>query len=281
MIPEEVVLMRWIIQMLRAVTSRYPLNTPRASILRLLPEIPKDFGEFVGKNGIRYKRYSADADEVSRHLFWFGDFDPWVNTALKKFSRPGSVAIDIGANIGATALVLAHAVGPTGRVICFEPMPPNLECLRENIAVNGLSWVQVEPVALSDADGNLSMELPIGHSGMARVSAGGHFSVPAITFDEWLGQHPNFDISVCKIDVEGHEREVFTGMKQALSKKLIPAFVFERHRSTGIDSDPVLQMLTSYGYRVLRLEKAFRRVEYTPISEPRRARPTVDFVAIL
>jgi hypothetical protein len=107
--------MRWIIQLLRALTSHYPLNTPRASILRLLPEIPEGFDEFVGKNGIRYKRCLIDVDEVSRSLFWFGDFDPWVNIALKRFSRPGSVAIDIGANIGATALVLAKAVGPTGR----------------------------------------------------------------------------------------------------------------------------------------------------------------------
>jgi len=81
--------------------------------------------------------------------------------------------------------------------------------------------------------------------------------------------------------VEGHEREVFAGMKQTLSKRLIPAFVFERHGSTVTDSDPILQMLTTYGYRVLRLEKSFRRVEYTPIREPRRARPTVDFVAVL
>jgi hypothetical protein len=86
---EEAVLMRWIIQLLRTVTSRYPLNTSRASLLRLLPEIPEGFGEFVGKNGIRYKRYSVDAYEVSRSLFWFGDFDPWVNIALKKFSSPG------------------------------------------------------------------------------------------------------------------------------------------------------------------------------------------------
>ncbi len=273
--------MQWTIQLLRAVTSRYPLNTPRASILRLLPEIPGGCGEFVGKSGFCYKRYTVDADEVSRSLFWFGDFDPWVNIALKKFSRPGSVAIDIGANIGATALVLAKAVGPTGRVICFEPMPPNLDCLRENIASNKFSWVRIEPVALSAADGILSMELPTGHSGSSRVSADGNFSVSAITFDQWISQQPTLDISVCKIDVEGHENEVFAGMKQTLSRGLIPAFVFERHLTTEVDSDPVLQMLATYGYRLLRLEKGLRSVEYTPIRKPQRLRTTCDFVAVL
>jgi FkbM family methyltransferase len=160
-------------------------------------------------------------------------------------------------------------------------MPPTLDCLRQNIAINGFSWVQIESIALSAADGNLSMELPTGHPGMARVSADGNFCVSAITFDKWLSQQPNLDISVCKIDVEGHEPEVLAGMKQTLSKRLIPAFVFERYRSTGADSDPVLKMLTTYGYQVLRLEKAFRRVEFTPMREPRRARPTADFVAVL
>jgi FkbM family methyltransferase len=273
--------MRSSIQLLRAVTSSYPLNTPRASILRLLPKIPENFGEFAAKNGIRYKRYSVGADEVCRSLFWFGDFDPWVNLALKKFSRLGSVAIDIGANIGATALVLAKAVGPTGRVICFEPMPQNLDCLRENIVINGFTWIQIEPIALSAVAGNLSMALTTEHPGRARVSTDGNFSVSATTFDQWFHQQPDLDISVCKIDVEGHEHEVFAGMKRTLSKRLIPAFVFERHLSKEAASDPVLQTLASHGYRLMRLEKGLRRVEYTPIGEPQRARPTSDFVAVL
>jgi FkbM family methyltransferase len=160
-------------------------------------------------------------------------------------------------------------------------MPSNLDCLRQNIATNGFSWVQIEPIALSAADGNLSMELPAGHAGMSRVSADGNFSVSAITFDQWLSQQPNLDISVCKIDVEGHEPEVFAGMKKTLSERVIPAFVFERHLRTKADSDPVLQMLATFGYRLLRLEKGLRRVECIPLREPQRARPTSDFVAVL
>jgi FkbM family methyltransferase len=267
------------------MTSRYPLNTPRASILSRLPAIPSAYGEFRGKRGARYRGYWMSDDEVCRSLFWFGDFDPWVNLTLSRLARPGSVALDVGANIGATALTLAKAVGPQGRVFCFEPMPSNIVYLRQNIAANDLTWVQVEPVALSDKGGELSMILPADHAGMSRVVADANdqteFRVRSTTFDDWLETQPKLDISVCKIDVEGHEAEVFAGMKKALSNRVVPAFVFERHIGSEVRSDPIFELLASNGYRLLRIEKGLVRVLYVDVADPPKARPTRDFIAIL
>src|SRR5436190_2005868 len=50
---------------------------------------------------------------------------------LRRFLRPGDVAIDIGAHTGDTTLPIALAVGATGRVLGLEPNPyvfPVLEC---------------------------------------------------------------------------------------------------------------------------------------------------------
>lgn len=272
-------------QMLRAVTSIYPLNTPRASILRWLPQIPANFGEFRGKQGIRYRGYWADNDEVCRSLFWFGDFDPWVNETLSRLAKPGSVALDVGANIGATAMTLARAVGPKGRVFCFEPIKENIGFLKENIAVNRVTWVQVEPIALSDRQGELSMIVPKNHAGMSRVTdADSDHSaqrVRSLTFDNWLTTQPKLDISVCKIDVEGHEIAVLNGMAKTLSKQQIGAFVFERHVCAGTRSDPVFEILACNGYTVLRIEKGLTTVSYVDPQNSPRARPTHDFVAVL
>ena len=36
-----------------------------------------------------------------------GDFDPWVVNTIRRLAKPGSVGLDIGANIGAVALKAA------------------------------------------------------------------------------------------------------------------------------------------------------------------------------
>jgi FkbM family methyltransferase len=293
-------------RVLRAITRRYPLNTPRASILCLLPEIPPGYGPFHGKRGDRYVSYGNDAD-VCQSLFWFGDFEPWVITTIRRLARPGSVGLDIGANIGAVALTLGKAVGPQGRVFCFEPMPSNIIHLKRNIAANALHWVEVEPLALSNSHKQVRMILPKGHAGMSRIisleensslvnrttpdhwrlanpsSIGPEntFVVNCTTFDQWLSERGRLDISVCKIDVEGHEFEVFAGMQRALSDRVISAFLFERHIAHANRNDPLFDLLTSKGYRILRVEKGLSSVHYVDLCSPLKARPTQDFVALL
>lgn len=262
----------------------YPLQTPRASLLKILPAIPPEFGPFKAKGGIRYSSYWATADEVCRSLFWFGDFDPWVDDTLRRLCRPGSSALDIGANIGATSIVMARAVGPSGKVFAFEPAPPNLAHLKNNLAANGLAWVTVEPIALSDRRAEIPMHFAEGRPGSSSLlkdGDGASFSVPCVPFDEWVGtNHPEgLDISVCKIDVEGHEAEVFAGMRATLARKSIASFVFEHHNSAP--ADPVFKMLRVNGYRIMRIEKNPLRTTYRDLEAPPSGRQTADFAAVI
>jgi FkbM family methyltransferase len=266
--------------LLRAVTTAYPFNTPRASILRRLPLPPPDFGEISGKDGVRYRSYTTDHDDVSHSLFWFGDFDPWVIETLRRFAVPGSTALDIGANIGATSLPLAKAVGPEGFVVCFEPCPVNAERLDDNLRVNAFHWARIERVALSDKCGSLHMMIPEGRAARARVAQSGKcMDVKAMRFDDWVESSPIRQFSVCKIDVEDHEPEVFAGMTATLAQKRIRAFVFERHGNPGV-SDPVFTLLRGAGYSIFRIEKGLRKVHYVPVEKPPRARSTPDFLAV-
>jgi methyltransferase FkbM-like protein len=107
------------------------------------------------------------------------------------------------------------------------------------------------------------------------------FVVNCTTLDQWLSERGRLDISVCKIDVEGHEFEVFAGMERALSDRAISAFLFERHIAHTVRNDPIFDLLTSKGYRILRIEKGLWRVHYVDLDSPLKARPTQDFVALL
>ena len=60
---------------------------------------------------------------------------------------------------------MASLVGPTGRVIAFEPDPENVEILRENCAENGAGNVEVRHCALGARPGRLTLHRLILNSG--------------------------------------------------------------------------------------------------------------------
>ena len=68
------------------------------------------------------------------------DMTEWLKTTL----QPGDVLWDIGANVGAYA-ILAAKLCPGARVFAFEPFIPNLSHLWENIVLNNVT-AQVFPI---------------------------------------------------------------------------------------------------------------------------------------
>src|SRR5208283_897383 len=75
--------------------------------------------------------------------------------ALAALARPGMTVLDIGANLGLYSLLLARSVGPSGRVIAFEPDPDLCALLRANCAANGLANVEAHNMALGAAPGRM------------------------------------------------------------------------------------------------------------------------------
>lgn len=270
-------------RVLRTMTGLYPFQTPRASLLSLLPDVPANFGSFRARDGTTYAGYPPGPDHVIKSLFWFGDFDRWVVDTIAKHVQAGDVYCDIGANIGDTALPIARLVGSRGRVFAFEPMPAIRAQLLVNVAANHLENVEVLGVALSDSRGELSISAPVGQPGMASVSVGaapGSISVPTMTFDEWLGEAGIESIAVCKIDVEGHEDAVFRGMTKTLRERRIRVFVFERHGTAG-PADALIGLLRSHGYRTLQIRKTMIRATYVDLGKSGPGAATTDFVAML
>ena len=56
--------------------------------------------------------------------------------------QPGDTAVDIGAWRGAYTYWMVKAVGPQGRVVCFEPQPAMISYLRKikRHAAPGYGW---------------------------------------------------------------------------------------------------------------------------------------------
>ena len=173
---------------------------------------------------------------------------------MRAMVRPGDTVADIGANKGAYLYWLRHAVGTSGQVFAFEPQPTLADYLRE--ACIKLNWanVQVNEVALSDAAGIARLHVPgEGESPEASLEnsiseVGGHaYDCKTDTLDRQLKDAAR--VSFLKIDVEGHELQMFRGAQNILTRHS-PALLFEceaRHLRHHTMQD-VFDFLRGLGY---------------------------------
>lgn len=172
-----------------------------------------------------------------------------------KWYRPkaGDVVFDMGAHCGISTYHLSKLVGPTGRVVSFEPDPVNFEILKRNIERHGLNNVVAERAAIAGTSGQLAFnsEGTIGSSltsVLHRESVGSVAMVDAITladaFERWGA--PAF----CKIDIEGAEVEVIASAGTLLRKHPTHLALDTNHPNVNgeMTDREVEAMLRSYGY---------------------------------
>jgi FkbM family methyltransferase len=162
---------------------------------------------------------------------------------------PGDCAVDVGANFGRYTVAMAARVGPDGAVLSVEPVPRTVRLLQAILARMDLSQVRSYAVALSDASGTASMEVPRRESGEVnyfRARIGGQeggetVQVALRTLDDLLsetGCRPAF----VKVDVEGHEPSVLRGARGLLAQREA-AWLIELNDDIGDAATPSAQVL--------------------------------------
>ncbi len=197
-----------------------------------------------GEGGMRFAVRTSDR-EVGRHTFVHGGYEldtmrRAIRLLTERGGRPdgvrGGVVIDVGANIG-TSVIPAIALFGATSALAIEPAPGNVELLRVNLELNGLTdRVRVLPIALSDRDGTLELELSDANSGDNRLRVPGTtggieerrpanevqrpvIEVQVRPFDAVLEDcalDPRA-IALVWMDVQGHEGHVLAGASMLLA----------------------------------------------------------------
>ena len=75
---------------------------------------------------------------IGRSLDLYGEFSEGECDVFRQLIQPGWTVLELGANIGSHTVFLAKRVGPSGRVIAFEPQRIVFQTLCANIALNNL-----------------------------------------------------------------------------------------------------------------------------------------------
>jgi FkbM family methyltransferase len=203
---------------------------------------------------------------ASHSAFILGNHETEVQELLANILKPGMTYFDVGANVGFFAVIAARLVGPSGRVLCFEPLPANALQIEHNARLNNFSNVAVRCEALGGSNRtdvfNTSDEPTWGMLstvGKLPVQAAGQIKVDVRTLDSLCvpGGLPLPD--VVQVDIEGAEAEFLEGAFQTLQASR-PVLIIELH-STNRAVTAVLDRL-GYAYAVLGSSISVQDVPY-------------------
>ena len=166
-------------------------------------------------------------------------FNPGYNLEELDFLRahtpPGGVFVDVGANVGTYAMVLARHVGASRKVIAIEPHPITHARLAFNRTASGFTQVILVAAAAGPADGELMIETDGDNLGASHIVSGdraGHaIRVPSLRLQRILGDAGVAHVDALKIDVEGFEDRVLTGFFRDAPPSLWPRAVVIEHLS--------------------------------------------------
>jgi FkbM family methyltransferase len=202
--------------------------------------------------------YVRDNDPgVGQTIRTEGRYEPHVTDAVRAVLRPGDTFVDVGASIGYFSCLAGGIVGPTGRVLAFEPGSENVSLLLLNLVRNAIEHARVYPLALGEADG-VSLYSTEGSNGTARTGgidvgalAVGSL-VPVARLDDLLP--PGLDVRMIKLDVEGSEGLVLRGAVDVIGR-CRPTIALEFSPAalpveSGVGSDELLDWLRARGYGV-------------------------------
>ena len=144
-------------------------------------------------------------------------YEPHVVAAMRPLLGPGTVMVDIGANVGYHTLMAASLVGRAGKVIAFEPASDNCVLLTRSLVANGFDNVVVHTLAVADVAGLVGFVMDESNG---CINPGDPFAsamqVRAVVLDAFLADERRID--VIKMDIEGSEGRALRGMHGLLHR---------------------------------------------------------------
>ncbi len=189
--------------------------------------------EFVVKfAGLNY--YGRLDGFVDREIYYFGAYAPselnflaFACSILRSHRRPITF-VDVGANVGQHSLFMSqHA----DRVIAYEPNPEVAQRLLANIELNNVANLDVVQCALGDENGFATLGSGLDKNDGSRsllwtLDKQANIRVSVLNADQALRDANIARVDLLKLDVEGYEKHVLSGLCGTLQRDR-PIILFE------------------------------------------------------
>ena len=175
--------------------------------------------------------------------------------------RPGDTVWDVGANVGFYTEQFAKIVGDGGKVIAFEPVPSCYDQMAK--LVGSMPNVRMVKAGLGSSSGTLTFDVGSADVTLGRVVEGGAAApgakllhLPVYTGQDAVAKENLPAPTFVKVDVEGFELEVLSGMASLLREPSCRNVFVEIHfgilakRGLSKAPDEIVILLRGMGYTI-------------------------------
>lgn len=247
--------------LLRFLTFHNPLKSNRWRILSVVVNDPRGrewLATLENPTQTRhgFKIHTLTGDLTSDWIKLHGQHEVSTENFILDHCKAGATFLDIGANVGYFSLLAAS--GREMNVVAFEPQREIAALLVQSIHHNHLEErIRLERLALSNVTSTMKMTSCPGNTGHAQIvnlddADAGPDTVSVLPLDDWLAQNPAGPVSVCKIDTEGAEYQVLSGMTGLLDRDgpaLVVELIEEHLAEFGSSIAKVVELLQARGYK--------------------------------
>jgi FkbM family methyltransferase len=147
-----------------------------------------------------------------------GAYEAHLSAVFEKYCTSGMTVVDVGANLGYYSLLASRLVGPSGQVVALEPNSENCRLLLSSLRLNGITNVQLLPVAADTATGWAYYSTHVGSNGGliqdSELLSHPGTVVPTFRLDDLVPGPVGF----LKMDVEGAEGRVVQGATRLIAR---------------------------------------------------------------
>ncbi|MFI5297906.1 MAG: FkbM family methyltransferase [Polyangiales bacterium] len=191
--------------------------------------------------------------------YWLGTYDSRIVSKLAGMLRPGQVAFDCGAFLGAYAAAMRNAVGPTGVVHVFEASAKNFARVSRLPTANGWSNVHVHHLAVGEAHSKIRFATNLGAASGPVDAPGKQMDLSGVEveevecsgIDELVYERGLPAPDFLKLDLE--TAEVFAlANGDRLWREKRPSMLIELHKTRADPRPPTFvaaeRFLREYGY---------------------------------
>lgn len=212
------------------------------------------------------KQVRSEVYQVGGHIMYLDDkdilrlsingvYESRETSFIEQEISEGEVVVDIGAHIGYYTLIFARLVGPTGKVIAFEPDPDTFNLLKKNIEVNGYENVVAINKGVAQSPSKQKLYRCSENSSDQMIynnDEGRNFiEVDCVSLDSYLqGEKVDF----IKMDIQGGEAHAIEGWVDTLNSnpnlRILMEFSAQLIRKAGKDPLETISSLYKKGFHL-------------------------------